>query len=365
MLVFFLVLSPAQLPAVAFGLELFQDPDENDLKFARSYGRVFNEDLRTASDVKKQGELWATLQQTRFSRAIARFSNFTTENFMRWIRSVENASSLRYEGHPFAASILMTKQMQWVEAAPAVTLARFSSPLRFERAVLQEKWLRSLVSNPELVLLGYSVSGRIVGLLTFTGLLGSEVVLPPHSKLAAAASTVVPGTMLFITATTGDTYVLFPKGSMFLKHQGRWKYINHKWLYNSISNAVDAKIVKAIIVKSIPDHKSPNRPNRELRQFVRGLSVVNPANWQIIRAVATIDGAIVLSKSAKVLDAACMVGDPSREDRERVGQPELYRFPGARSTAAWNISIFGLAIKVSEDGPITVFRYGVTVLEIG
>jgi hypothetical protein len=54
MLVFFLVIDSTRAPTVAFGLELFQEPDENDLKFARSYGRKFNDDLRAAPEVKKQ-----------------------------------------------------------------------------------------------------------------------------------------------------------------------------------------------------------------------------------------------------------------------------------------------------------------------
>jgi hypothetical protein len=52
MLVFFLVLDSTRVPTVAFGLELFQEADENDLKFARSYGRKFNDDLRAAPEVK-------------------------------------------------------------------------------------------------------------------------------------------------------------------------------------------------------------------------------------------------------------------------------------------------------------------------
>ena len=40
-------------------------------------------------------------------------------------------------------------------------------------------------------------------------------------------------------------------------------------------------------------------------------------------------------------------------------------FPGARATAAWNASLFGLAVKVSADGQIIVFSEGKIIWEIG
>jgi hypothetical protein len=389
MLVFFLGIGAEDTPVLAFGLELYQEPDNNDLKFARSYARIFNEDLRTASQAKKQDELWASLQQTRFSRAIGRFSPFSTQNFMRWLRAVESASSLRYEGQPFAASILMTKQLAWIEAKQAATFVRFPRAIRFERAILAEKWIRSLVGSSDLVLVGLSVAGPIIGLLTLTGEPGNESIIPPHSSLAATASIVIPGTMLFVAARTGDTYVLLPQGATFLKHQGRWRYINYKWLkdiiYSVVSESVGEAIIRIVldasfdrvgcliavlddqqdIGKSIRDHTDVNRPNHELRSFIKGLSATERSHWQIIRATAAIDGATIFSKTGLVLDAACMVGDPSPEDCHRVNQAALRRFSGARSTAGWNISIFGLSVKVSEDGPITVFQHGNIVLEMG
>ncbi|MFX6040517.1 hypothetical protein ABTE96_21345, partial [Acinetobacter baumannii] len=85
-----------------------------DLKFCKDYMRVFNSDITTAPHIPETNELWIALQQTRFARSIGRFSPFSTENFMNWLRVVESAGSLRYEGHPFSACILMTKQMQWI-----------------------------------------------------------------------------------------------------------------------------------------------------------------------------------------------------------------------------------------------------------
>jgi hypothetical protein len=68
-----------------------------------------NSDIASAPFFPDDNELWLALQQSRFARAIGRF--FPTEAFMRWLRVVENASSLRYEGSTFAARLLITKKL--------------------------------------------------------------------------------------------------------------------------------------------------------------------------------------------------------------------------------------------------------------
>jgi hypothetical protein len=60
-----------------------------------------------------------------------------------------------------------------------------------------------------------------------------------------------------------------------------------------------------------------------------------------------------------------LLGEPSLASLRATGHADLRRFPGARTTAAWNASIHGLALKVSEDGPITVFRHGRVVGQMG
>jgi DNA integrity scanning protein DisA with diadenylate cyclase activity len=60
-----------------------------------------------------------------------------------------------------------------------------------------------------------------------------------------------------------------------------------------------------------------------------------------------------------------MIGQPTDTKLKQAGLAKLERFSGARSTAAWNASIYGIAIKVSEDGPISIFRQGKLIAQIG
>ena len=60
-----------------------------------------------------------------------------------------------------------------------------------------------------------------------------------------------------------------------------------------------------------------------------------------------------------------MIGEPTTPECVAAGQNAMQRFPGARTTAAWNASIFGVAIKISEDGPISIFERGEVILQLG
>ena len=108
----------------------------------------------------------------------------------------------------------------------------------------------------------------------------------------------------------------------------------------------------------MPDHPRSDRANRALRMAVTNLNLKRNAHQPILLAAAAVDGAVVLSRNGRVLDAACMIAEPNPEALRQSGQTELARFPGARSTAAWNASLLGLSIKISEDGPVTVFKAG-------
>jgi hypothetical protein len=70
----FLFRSDQDEPVTGLSLELSSEPDDSDEKFSKDFLRVFNADVLTASSILVDKELWATLQQTRFARAIGRFS---------------------------------------------------------------------------------------------------------------------------------------------------------------------------------------------------------------------------------------------------------------------------------------------------
>ena len=114
-----------------------------------------------------------------------------------------------------------------------------------------------------------------------------------------------------------------------------------------------------------PDHAGSDRSNQALRSLATQLQLSNPAHQKLLRSSAGIDGAILFSRDGSVLDLACMVTSPSAAELDRKGVKLGSSLAGARSTAARNCSVYGLAIKISDDGPISVFESGKLVLELG
>ena len=370
-------------------LQLGRKLDENDLKFCKDFMRVFNSDIANAPDKFRDSELWTSLQQTRFARAIGRFSPFTTDNFTRWLQVIQNASTLQYEGNPFSACVLMTKQSKWVEHSSAMKFLRFPNRLPFENAILREKWIRALLRDPLIGLVGLSVAGAIVGAVIFEG--GSNVgsAFAPHESLIPVSSAIVPGTMAFVSSSHGDLYVLFPSGATFVKSQGRWRLFNYQAFTELLESLPPKDVAFSLrrivldlsferrgglvvilpdeknISKLVPDHGNSEKANRALRNFAKKLEVTNSSHRRVLSSGTAIDGAIVLSKDGRVLDIACMIGEPTKADCLAVDKSALQRFPGARSTAAWNASVYGISIKVSSDGPITIFQHGNVIFEMG
>ncbi len=367
-------------PVAAVVIAPLQEPHENDIRVVQILCRVFNEDLRTAPDALTQSELWEVLSETRFSRSIGRFTAFSTLPFMHWLRTIQSALHLRYEGTEFSANIFMAKQRKWI-LKDVKTFVPFSQPLNFENVLLREKWVRSLACEAGVGLVGLGHTGSIIGLIAIPRR-ESKSIFPPHRALSGVVSLVRPGTMAFICAPNADLYVVLPNGAIFLMTQGRWHYLNYSSFRNLLGQHISAKIVDSVfrvildlsfqrrgallcfledskaISRIVPDYGRSNSANEALRKSVRNLDIRRVAAQPILLAAAGVDGAMFFSTTGRVLDAACMIGDPDVDALTLSGCTQLNRLSGARSTAAWNASTLGLSIKVSEDGPVTVYKFG-------
>lgn len=374
----------------AVALRPVQPPDALDLKFANAYVRIFNEDVKVAPLTLRHGELWETLNLTRLPRAIARLTSFSTTSFLSWLTTMEAATHLKYEGAPFQSVVLMSKQHEWVAEPVGDGYVSLRRPISFTSALLQEKWIRALAGSDAVALHGLGHSGNIVGIVALpSGSSEPEASAALPSELQPIASLVQPGTAAFVCAKNGDLYLVLPGGTVFVRNQGRWHYQNYtafqlllqKYLPEPIVRPLLRLILDLSFVRKgalfavpaalndlhalVPDHPHPQRTNGALRDAILNLRVDKPALRQILLAAAAVDGAMVISRSGFVLDAACMIGEPNSAALASAGHSGLTRYPGARSTAAWNSSIFGIGIKVSEDGPISVFARGQLVGQLG
>ena len=69
--------------------------------------------------------------------------------------------------------------------------------------------------------------------------------------------------------------------------------------------------------------------------------------------------------TGRVLDIACMVGVSKEKISEKYGNSPRPTYSGARTTAARESSLYGTSIKVSEDGPISIWHHGDLIAEVG
>lgn len=96
-----------------------------------------------------------------------------------------------------------------------------------------------------------------------------------------------------------------------------------------------------------PDGSAPSR--RDLLHLLEGRSMTD-LDPNVLVALASLDGAIVMDQTGRLLAAGAILRHPSTPESEGTGVVE-----GARTTAALAASRFGPVLKVSEDGIITFF----------
>ena len=182
---------------------------------------------------------------------------------------------------------------------------------------------------------------------------------------------------------TGDLFIMMGKEAVFQKTQGFWCYHNYGNLHSKIMKYVKkvnvARDLLRVVLdlsyerkgalfciseaKRIPqiidDPDSQKRGNKTLRDALIGFSINDWNIRRIIGAVASTDGAVMLDKNGQIHDVACVVKDLTQEESKTLTQSQKKirdGLVGTRSLAAWRASRYGLAIKISEDGPITLFE---------
>jgi hypothetical protein len=88
---------------------------------------------------------------------------------------------------------------------------------------------------------------------------------------------------------------------------------------------------------------------REVLQLLEGRTATD-LDLSVLSTLASLDGAIVVDRDARLLAAGAILRHPPSQQLEIEGIIE-----GARTTAAMAASKFGPVLKVSEDGEITFF----------
>lgn len=185
----------------------------------------------------------------------------------------------------------------------------------------------------------------------------------------------------------GDVLVLYDGSLRFTYRFGRWQYWNHTHLVDLLKNAarvqhvpteVIPKVVNALYRVSLDVSFRRTgglfiilRNRNQIRQIVRlGDAIgdrrrctldrefdralrgakIQTLERPLAAEIASLDGALVLGNSGEILAYGAVI-EPRRRGRTRDVE-------GSRTKAAIGASNYGLCVKVSSDGDITVFVRG-------
>lgn len=343
---------------------------------------VFDHDLAVIGASAESSEVWSELSETRFLRAAVRLSNISTEHLLRRIRTFEAASRQTYEGSPFVGSVVMAHSLTTFQARAADRFRRFAEDLTFDRALLSEKWLKPFLATGDFALVTTSYRGIARGFTDASRPWADSEEPAPTRGLEGLYGYLQPGTSVLSATAWGDIYFALPSRITFVNSKGRWRYQNWAPLRAILEKrcppAVADQVLRLVqgssyehrgalyailpndvaITDVIPDHGAEGRSAQILRSATGGSHVVDPTSLELLGVASRIDGAVILAEDGRVLDVACMIAEPSPKMLTAAGHNQLMRFAGARSTAAWNASISGLAVKISDDGPVDVFESG-------
>ncbi|ATB32342.1 hypothetical protein [Melittangium boletus] len=377
-------------PQAGLLIDLWRPVRTSDSHFARAFCRVFNDDLTHVSAALPLNEHWASLEQTRLRRAVARFLNYRPHQMSNWIRAVEDSMALTYEGRAVRHCLIVARKAPKLVQKLQNKFIPLPGGISIENALLREKWIRTVVDGRRVALLGSMHSGNIIGFISLAEVDRNDAALryAPHETLVPVQAVLGHSAhdVALVASPQGDLFILSGKGSVFQKTHGHWRVLDYEALHERLSLRFREDVVIGVLRAAIdlsfertgalfclldsredltdfiPDHGHALAANSHLRRSLRGQNISVWAQRQVITAAAATDGAVVLDKDGSVLDIACMISSPREIARLGLREPSM---PGARALAAWRASFRGVAINVSEDGPITVYERGATIGRIG
>lgn len=364
-----------------------------DLRVAEAFMRVFQTDVALAA--VDNDEPWGSLRSTQMRRAVASAIGAEGGVGAQLLGAIESAAQLTYEGKQFCPTIFVTSDVAGLTARFGSCYVKFREELETQRALLGEKWVRAVVEGDRVALVATpGESSMIPGVLSLRNLPAPDrrkQRYSPHSDIVDLHLHLVRDEAAVVVGNRGDIFALGGVGSVFLRRQGRWRSSNYMRLHYALQNSgVDDGIATSVLRMAfdlsfeggsallVVLHERTSRDalvldagtffktrvNAALRRAARGLRIEQKSSRDLLTSAATVDGAVLVDKAGVVVDVACMVRSDARPANWLAGRA-LPVHGGARTNAAVVASLFGVAIKISADGPITVWVDGTLVASAG
>lgn len=297
--------------------------------------------------------------------------NTANENFSvhKVLLTMREALHFRYEGEQPSFGIHMTWNLNRLRANDSIRLLDIQGAPRLD-ALLQTWKGAHVLSNGESAMLIITAGGRASHMAIpraadlGTQMAGWELVPQEYRWLSILGS----GRDVSITNSgVGEQLLLTSKFALKWSRRS-WTRLTHNRVSSLTSSYLPAGIASlflqilgelsfartgALIVVS--DEK---QAATLLQQATRGINgrfnepiafELTAGTKALFKKLCSLDGATVLNRTGKLVDAGLILSHT-----QDTHSPE----EGSRTAAARAASHYGLAIKVSADGPVTVYRNG-------
>jgi len=286
------------------------------------------------------------------------------------IQSIRESLLFKYEDSVVGNAILVTRNLHTIEklmSDEGCTLIRLKHPFDVREEFRKNKmWHR--LSHPDSILLVVSHDNR-----------ATHVALLPNQNDSYDSKEweFVPGNIqklrkylvgrdLLLNATGKSEFFLASQKFVFRWNYMKWHRVSGSGLTELIVNEftpeVSSKLIEVIKILSMNRQGGllvlSDKPEQTLKGAKGGVNGffanrrifdIRNVKPEAIARFAAIDGALVLKKTGKVVNAGAILSIPIRTEK---------KLEGARTAAAIAASEHGMAIKVSQDGPVSIFKEG-------
>lgn len=286
------------------------------------------------------------------------------------VAASRDALHFRYEGRPVDFGYIAT--WNWYLLRPLLEkagckLIDFKKPFDLRQRLKADKATHLLADGANAFFVVRS-RGEVGHLVIFPNSMpsvaddGWELVPARYRRI----SKILSGRDLVLSNTINGDLLLFNKHCVLKWASGSWYRVSGDILSQRLKNYLPTSAIQRLIevVVSLSDQRQGGLlvvccdPTTILsgasqgvtKRFANGHSIsIDQISLGTVTKLASIDGALILDSKGTIWNAGVIVKVP--EEHTKAGE-------GARTAAASFSSLSGIAIKVSHDGPISVYESG-------
>lgn len=370
---------------------------ENELRLLGAIGAVLSARYRSIffpASAASSAHLFEGMAEDRFVSAFLDHTTYLEENGLPAGRDVvadaikvlRQSSLMTYENRRVSTGVILLGEDHPVRAA-AKWLPEDALP--YSDALVTIKSLHRLCDGLRTVFV-VNRQGLLVDLTDVEEFSSNcrDVTLPAPGAAryrAHSAATLSGGNICLVLSPNGEIKVFSGGVQVFHFADGRWHLTDlaekyHQFRKAAGANAIAERLFTAalnlaenrrgalfvmlddpeaarglVASEDLLENHTPGASNKaQLHYLLQSKSVLD-MEQRVLQNIAQVDGGIVLDRNGRLIAfGAILRGD---------GRP-LAAHEGGRSTAAVHASRFGLALKISEDGPVSFYRGGEKVWEI-